>query len=212
MTSERDDRIEVTSPDDPVDVFECWRRVKTGDNRYNKGGFISLIKEAHPSQFPDLFGDLPEGAPFIERLQRFFTDHELNPGSLWTGGETQYLYVAPLSRNAEPLERLVAFARAEIAQLAALLHRQGEPDLARSLDDLRFEPGPASGGPFHDGPAASALEKAHDLVLLTGPEQPHWFYCLSEACYGIAADYVLEMWLTSHWRGSGADFEPAYRL
>ncbi|MGC4062323.1 MAG: hypothetical protein QM749_16345 [Aquabacterium sp.] len=40
----------------------------------------------------------------------------------------------------------------------------------------------------------------------------HWMYCLSEACYGIAASFELAHWLMSQWHTVVFDFEPVYDI
>lgn len=206
---------DIPSPDDEDDIFELWRQQKEGEKDYDSGVFIGLIKDSLPADLPEQFGDLPRGAEFVSRLSRFFEDHLLSSGNLLCGDEDSfYLYVWPLQRNALPPSQLVELARADIAQHANLLRSNGRAKDANALAALRFEFGePVDDSSWsHDDPGVEALDSAADLCLELVTSDEPWFYCLSEACYGLAASFALRDWLMSVWYQSGFDFTPAYLL
>ncbi|MEB2845685.1 hypothetical protein GAO09_29425 [Rhizobiales bacterium RZME27] len=187
-------RDEQPHPDDEYDLAKLWRQVLTGEKKYDSSHFIALIKDAHPDSFDAMFGDLPDGGRFLERLKRLFVDHQLNgPSMLTPGGQNFYHYVYPLARNARPLEELVELGRKDIAQCAGVLRASGKTDHAAVLEKLTFV------ADKRENPAPSAAEQAMeefaDDLCYSGPTRPRWHYCLGEACYGIAADYVLKRWL-----------------
>jgi len=210
-------REDVPSPDEADDLHGMWQEVKAGRKRYEWSLFIALIKDATPDQYEGLFGDLPGGEAFIRKLRWFYREHRKGSGNrgnlLWDGESEHFsLYVCPLREHAAPLGDLIDRAKADVANRAALLRRAGYAEEANSLDTLRFiasDPVTAQEG---SGSAAEALAHADDLLAESRAVEDHWAYCLSEACYGIAASYTLARWLMSHWYAPDFDFEPSYGL
>lgn len=207
-------REDVPSPDEAGDLHGMWREVKAGRKRYEWSLFIALIKDATPDQYDGLFGDLPGGEAFVRKLRRFEREHRKGTGNLLWDGESAHfsLYVCPSEENAVPLGDLVDLAKADLANRAALLRTAGHDEEAGSLEALRFaadEPRQAGEG---SRPAADALAHAADILTGSLTVEDHWAYCLSEACYGVAASDELAHWLMSHWYAAAFDFEPSYGL
>lgn len=207
-------RDDVPSPDEADDLHGMWRDVKAGRKRYEWSLFIALIKDATPDQYEGLFGDLPGGEGFIRKLKRFYHEHRKGSGNLLWDGESEHfsLYVSPLREHAAPLSELIDLAKADVANRAALLRRAGYAEEAGSLEALSFTASEPPTGGEGSGPAAEALTHAADLLTESRTVEDHWVYCLSEACYGIAANYNLTRWLMSHWSDADFDFEPSYGL
>lgn len=208
------DREDVPSPDEEDDLYGMWKQVKARTKRYDSSLFISLIKDATPDQYAELFGDLPAGEEFIRKLQRFYEEHRKGTGNLLWDGESEFvsLYVCPLEKNALADGDLMDLVKADVANRAALLRREGFPEEAVSVEALNFafeRPQPAES---FDQRAADALVHAVDIISGSQLAKDHWMHCLKEACYGIAANYDLAHWLMSHWLSVDFDFEPTYQI
>ncbi|MCR6476032.1 hypothetical protein NU688_07685 [Variovorax sp. ZS18.2.2] len=188
------DPDDVPHPDDADDIVKLWQQVKRGEKEYDWSHFLALIKDAQPAEFDHLFGDLPNSGEFLSRLKQLFADHLLSEASVLTDGEERfYWYVCPLQRNALPMSALVELAKQDIAQRVAFLRRRDLDAEADVLARLRFEPGNPDDPAYE--PAAAAMDRFDDELRHTDQDRPHWMYCLKEACYGIAASFVLRDWL-----------------
>lgn len=190
----------VSSPEPVRDVEDdletLWRQTYTGEKENDYGRFIALLRHAHPDHFDALFGDLPDGGRFLERLKRLFSDHRLSWHSASSSDEEQAdasSHVHPLARNARPLEVLVELARRDIAQRAAFLRARGKTSHAEALENLTFVVGKPEHPEWEE--AGDALDAFADEVRYSGPKRPGWHYCLKEACHGVTTDYVLQDWL-----------------
>lgn len=185
----------MSSTYDAGDLLRLWEEVVRGKASHDWSIFIALIKDADPRDFSALFGDLPNGAAFIQRLELLFQDHKLTQSSLiHPGGERLCFYVCPLERNAKPIHELLELARQDMEQRSAFLRRAGEIAHAEALEKLRFETRPVEG--LHHGAAMQALEEFEFRYRHAGDEnKPHWQHCLKEACYGIAASFEGRDWL-----------------
>jgi len=208
-------RDDVPSPDEADDFFGMWRRVKSGEKRYDWSKFIALIKDIIPDQYAELFGGLPQCGEFISKLNTFYADHRLGGGNLLLDAEGDFrLYVTPLKKNALPGDELIVLAKTDIAERAKLLRVRGLVDEAEALANLHFRFGtPPAEVPQEDDPTADALDKASEFLSDSEfHHDEHWVYCLDEACYGIAASFELRDWLMSQWRDIEFDFGPRYQL
>jgi hypothetical protein len=207
-------RDDMPSPDEQDDIFGMWHQVKAGKKRYERSLFLGLIKDAAPDQYAELFGDLPGGSEFIEKLSCFYHEHRKGSGNLLLDGESEYfsLYVCPLEKHAVAEDALIRLAKADVANRASLLRASGRHDEANSLESLTFSFGNPQSSESDDSIAAGALEHAADIISGSRVIEDRWFNCLSEACYGIAASYDLANWLLSHWYSVLFDFEPAYGI
>lgn len=208
------DREDVPSPDEEDDLHALWNQVKGRKKRYEASRFIALIKDATPEEYAGLFGDLPGGEELIKKLQHFYQEHRKGGGNLLWDGESEYfsLYVSPLEKHALPESGLIYLVKADTASRAALLRTAGFSEEAASVDALSFAFGKPEPAKSFDSPAADALAHASDIILESPVVDDHWFYCLKEACLGIAASQDLADWLMSHWYGLHVDFEPAYGI
>lgn len=180
--------------DEQHDLEMLWRQTFTGEQESDHSHFLALIGQAHPDRFDALFGDLPDGGRFLERLKRLYTDHwpatQTEPAA---EGEHAGFEARPLLRNARPLDVLVELARRDIAQRAGFLRARGKTTHADALDELTFVTGKPEHPEWED--AGDAMDAFADEVRYSGPKRPSWHYSLKEACHGIAADYVLQDWL-----------------
>jgi len=208
-------RADVPSPDEANDRHGMWSQVKARKKRYDWSEFLALIKDAAPDQYAELFGDLPGGEEFIRKLQRFYQEHRKGSGNLLWDGKSEYfsVYVCPLQKYALAEDDLVKLVKADVANRAALLRAAGFDDDARAIGELTF----AFGKPSHpsqtaDQAASAALEHAADIISQSQITNDHWIYCMTEACYGIAASYELAHWLMSQWYAVDLDFEPTYGI
>ena len=183
---------EETVPDEEPDLETLWLQTFSGERDDDHSHFIGLIRRAHPDRFEGMFGDLPDGGRFLERLKRLFADHRPLTQSMFLTGEENADF-HPLARNARPRDVLIELARRDIAQRAGFLRARGKIGHAEALENLTF----ATGRPDHPEweDAAAALDAFADEVRSSGPRRPSWLYCLKEACHGIAADYALQDWL-----------------
>jgi hypothetical protein len=208
------DQEDVPSPDEEDDLHGMWSQVKARSKRYDSSLFISLIKDATPDQYGELFGDLPGGDEFISKLLRFYRDHRKGSGNLLWDGESESfsLYVCPLEKHALTPDDLIDLVRADVANRAALLRTAGLDNEAESVEALTFAFGRPHPAQSVDETAADALDQAEDIISESQVVDDHWIYCLAEACYGIAASYVLARWLMSHWYRVDFDFEPTYGI
>jgi hypothetical protein len=204
-------REEVPSPDEEDDIHSLWTEVKAQRKRYADSLFYSLIKDATPDQYLELFGDLPGGTEFIRKLRLLYQEHQKGSGNLLWDGESEYfsLYVCPLEKHRLPQNDLMELVKADVANRAGLLRKGGFADEAETVESLTFAFGKPQSG---DQIAADALFHAADIIRRSRAIDSHWFWCLDEACYGIAASYELAGWLMSHWYDVEFDFEPAYRI
>ncbi|MGE7367674.1 hypothetical protein ACQKKX_01195 [Neorhizobium sp. NPDC001467] len=169
------------------DLETQWRQTFTGAAEHDHSQFIGLIKDADPDRLDSLFGDLPDGGRFLERLKRLLADH------MPRERRTLSAEVQPLARNSRPLEVLVELARRDIAQRAGFLHARGKASHAEALENLTFVTGKPDNPEWER--AADALDAFADEIRSSGPRRPAWHYCLKDACHGIASDYVLQDWL-----------------
>lgn len=206
------DREDVPSPDEEADIFGMWTAVKTRRKRYDWSCFLGLIKDATPDQYEELFGDLTHGVEFIRKLRRFYQEHQKGSGNLLWDGKSEYssLYVCPLAKNALGKDALMSLVRADFANRAKLLRTMGHEVEAESLETLTFAFGKPQIARPDESSSAAALCDVGDMIAESNVVSEHWFYCLEEACYGIAASYDLARWLMSQWYSVDFDFEPAY--
>ena len=211
---ELEDRYDAPPPDLKRDVNELWAHVKSGEKRYEESSFVALIKDARPHRFETLFGDLPDAAAFISKLQRLFRDHALSEGCLNVDSEGRFRpYVLPLERNAASQNELLNLAQRDVAQRAELLKADGNDQQAAILDNARFVFQQPSEDLSYNGSDGQAVDDCvSDAILRRRTIDKHWIYCVSEACYGVAANYDLSYWLMSHWYRQCVDFEPAYEF
>ncbi len=205
-------------PDPGLSVEEQWFQVKRGESQLDSAHFLGLLKDATIDAADELFGDLPGGPEFVAKWCRFVRDHAMFEGSLLrTSAEAMALYVQPLERNALPPEVLVALAEQDRDQRAELLQGAGELALAEVLAGVEVVWSDSEADPEADPeassehPATEALERVDDYLVELCPDD-HWYFCLMEAAYGVAAEFPLRDWLMATWLDLPVDLEPAYQL
>lgn len=186
-------------PDDKHDTRRLWDQTVRGERRYETYTFMGFINDLDPSEFEDVFGQLPHSEGFIEKLRMVFeeqTEEGSEHPSLTPDGRSRY--VIPIKGSLtdgqilelvrQDVERRLAFVLAhepqwvesEVDQIAKLRYEFGTPPAGREDDDLDLRD--------HYG----------DLIIKAEPDD-HWFGCLAEACYTIATSNELRDWLLADW-------------
>jgi hypothetical protein len=161
-----------------------------------------------------LFAGLPNGAGFVARLGDFFARHR---GGLLVDDNIRRLYFQPLKRNALDAERLVLLAKQHVAELRRLAGLAGDQERVERLagitpvwtddgDAALRTPMPA------DNLGTEVYETIGDFFNRKQDAQPPWFYCLREACYGMAADYDLQRYLMTDFYQFRFDFRAYYEF
>src|SRR5207244_13301489 len=68
----------------------------------------------------------------------------------------------------------------------------------------------------HADPSSDLAVHVYDVIgdffLRHEEDQPHWFDCLKEACYGMAANYDLQRYLMTDFYSLRFDYSAYYEL
>ena len=190
------DQDDVVHPDDRNDVGKLWRQVVSGEKRYDWSHFQFLLVEP-PASYEALFGDLPQGLEFVERVRRVESVRRE-----WGG---------PYATSAWPPDQLMAAAAADLEQRALILESYNELEHAATLRQCQVVAG-TSASYDPDCPAAEAWEFSGEL-LLNPKKSAYWQYCLSEACYGFTGNNLdVRHWMMTPWIKQPVDLEPMFDL
>jgi len=186
---------------DEDDVRERWRQTVSGERHYEESTFMGFINDLDPSEFEDVFSQLPHPEGFIQRLRILFAD-QTEEGSTHpsiTGDGNWRLYITPAQKGSLTDEQVLELVRQRVEGQVAFVREHDPRRIAPEIErctHLRYEVGvPPGEGRYDD---VSLRDLYSDLMREAHPDD-HWYYCLSEACYAIAASFELRDWLMADW-------------
>jgi hypothetical protein len=201
---------------DLEDPGRMWLDQLSGRRNFDPSSFMGFIKDLllfEREDWQGLFADLPNGAGFVAKLDDFFARHR---GGL-TGHDGWHLYFHPLQRNALEQDRLIALAQRHVAELARIAEIAGARKLRERLSSLAAvwidgHPQHGSMPQESNGLGIEIYETIADFLESNNDVEAPWFYCLSEACYAMAANYDLQRHLLSDYYRIRFDYSACYEL
>lgn len=193
------------------DRDRMWRDVVAGRRSFDPSHFLGFINDLmERDDWQALFAGLPNGAGFVARLADFFARHR---GGLIVSDTTRRLYFHPLQRNALDAERLVRLAQQHVNELHRLAIAAGDDELRERLANVTAVwTDDREAGPSSNDLDVHVYDVIGDFFLLHEEDQPHWFDCLKEACYGMAADYNLQRYLMADFYSLRFDYGAYYEF
>ena len=193
------------------DHDRMWRDVVTGRRNFDHSWFLGFINDLmERDDWQALFADLPNAAGFVARLGDFFARHR---GGLVVSDTIRRLYFHPLERNALDAERLVRLAQQHVNELQRLAIAAGDDELRKRLTNVTAVwTGDKDAGPSSNDLDVHVYDVIGDFFLRHEEDQPPWFDCLKEACYGMAANYNLQRYLMTDFYSLRFDYRAYYEL
>jgi hypothetical protein len=196
---------DVPTPTELQDPDRMWRDVVAGRRSFDHSHFLGFINDLmERDDWRALFADLPNGPGFIARLAEFFARQR---DGLIVNDTIRRLYFHPLKRNALDADRLERLALQHVNELRRLAIAAGDDELRERLANITA----VWTDDREAGPSSNDLDvHVHDVIgdffLLHEEDQPHWFHCLKEACYGMAANYNLQRYLMADFYSLRFDY------
>ncbi|NOQ73553.1 MAG: hypothetical protein GQ574_16225 [Crocinitomix sp.] len=207
------DVLDSPHPSDENDVGKLWKQQLRGDKKYDSSVYIGLIKDATLEECIAYFVQLPKITPFLQRLMRFYTDMASDSGYLLRqDGDAFHLYALPKTEHQITATEAEKLVKKDIEQKTVILERKGdkfEGKLLRSVN-YKVEKIPNEEQDFEG--ASGVLIEFNEWIEDSIELNHHWEYCLSEACYGIGANYVISQYLMAHLYPINFDFNLPYQL
>jgi hypothetical protein len=187
------------------DRDRMWRDVVAGRRSFDPSRFLGFINDLmERDDWQGLFADVPNGPGFIARLADFLARHR---GGLIVSDTIRRLYFHPLKRNALEPERLVRLAQQHANELHRLAIAAGGDELRERLASVTAVwTNDKEARPSSNDLDVHAYDVIGDFFLLHEEDQPHWFGCLKEACYGMAANYNLQRYLMADFYSLRFDY------
>lgn len=190
-----------------------WLDQLAGRRNFDPSAFMGLINDmSERDDWQAAFAGLPNGTGVVAKLSDFFARHQ---GGL-RDHERRFLYFHPLQRNALGKDRLIELAQRHVVELAAIAELAGAHELRERLSSLRTLW--ADETPQRDPMQQSndfdieIYETISDYLDSNKDVDAPWFYCLSEACYAIAANYDLQRYFMSDYYRIRFDYGACYEL
>jgi hypothetical protein len=124
-----------------------------------------------------------------------------------------YLYAVPKPEHAISSNQAIEIVTKDIQQKYSIMENRGHKTESTLLKKIDFEVGkyPETNSENHE--TEDAFDEVNELINASSYNlKDHWKYCLSEACYGIAANYAVRDFLMSDFYGINYNFDLPYQL